>query len=120
MENNVPLLTTNQNTHPMLISKPWLRTLRVVWIILALLSVIVIIASIPGYVIQLEARTKLIESSAVSSVWIEILKFGIILASIAAASLSMVLAWLIFRQKPKERMPVYLSFFLVLCAVLSE
>jgi hypothetical protein len=101
----------------MIISRPWLRILRVAWIILALLSVIVIIASIPGYVIQLEARTKLIESSAVSSVWIEILKFGIIVASITTASLSMVLAWVIFRQNSKGRMPVYLSFFLVLYAI---
>ena len=45
------------------------------------------------------------------------LKYGIILASITTATLSIVLAWVIFRQNSKERMPVYLSFFLVLYAI---
>jgi signal transduction histidine kinase len=117
MENNVPLVTTDQTAHSTIISKPWLRVLRAAWISLALLSVIVIIASIPGYGIQLEARTKLIESFAVSSGWIEILKYGIILASITTATLSMVLAWVIFRQNSQEIMPVLLSFFLVLYAM---
>jgi signal transduction histidine kinase len=79
--------------------------------------VVVILASIPGYVILLNARTKLIESSAVPTVWIEVLNIGIIVASIAAASLSLFLAWVIFRQNSKERMPVFLSFFLVLYAI---
>jgi signal transduction histidine kinase len=89
----------------------------VAWIILAALSVIILIASIPGYIILLEARTKFFDFSAVSPVWIEVLKTGIVIASIAAASLSLFLAWVIFRQKPKERMPVYLSFFLVMYGI---
>ncbi|MGB5845507.1 MAG: hypothetical protein WBG94_13745, partial [Anaerolineales bacterium] len=70
MENNVPLLTAEQTAHATIINQPWLRILRVAWVILAILSGMILIASIPGYVIQLEAQTKLIESSAVPSVWI--------------------------------------------------
>jgi signal transduction histidine kinase len=117
MESNVPVLTTEQTSQTTIISQPWLRTLRIAWVILATLSVVVILASIPGYVILLNARTKLIESSAVPTVWIEVLNIGIIVASIAAASLSLFLAWVIFRQNSKERMPVFLSFFLVLYAI---
>ena len=117
MENNVPLLTNDQTDHATIISQPWLHILRVAWIILAILAVIILIASIPGYIMLLEARTKLIEFSAVSPVWIDVLKIGITVATIATASLSLFLAWVIFRQKPKERMPIFLSFFLVLYGV---
>jgi signal transduction histidine kinase len=117
MENNVSLAAAEQTTPATIISQPWLRVLRVVWVVLAFVSVIILIASIPGYVILLEARTKLIDASAVSPILIDILKFGIIAASIAAASLSLFLAWTIFRQKSKERMPVFLSFFLVLYGI---
>jgi signal transduction histidine kinase len=117
MVNNVPILTTDQTHHPMMISNPWLRILRMVWIILACLSVIVIVISITGYFIQLEARTKLIEPSTISPAWLEILEFGIIAVSVATASLAVVLGWLIFRQNSRARMPVLLSFFLVLYAM---
>jgi signal transduction histidine kinase len=89
----------------------------VAWVILAIISVIILIASIPGYIILLEARAKLIEASVVPSAWIDALKISIIVASIAAASLSLFLAWVIFSQKSNERMPVYLSFFLVLYGI---
>lgn len=117
MEHDITSLTAEQMVHAAIIRQPWLRILRVTWVILAILAVIVIIASIPGYVIQLDARTEFIDSSAVSSLWIDILNTGIIAASVAAASLSLFLAWVIFRQKSKEKMPVYLSFFLVLYAI---
>jgi signal transduction histidine kinase len=100
-----------------MISQPWLRVLRVAWVILAILAVAVVTASIPGFILLLEARTKLIESFAVSPVWIDVLKIGIIVAAIAPVSLSLFLAWVIFRQKSKDRMPVYLSFFLVLYGI---
>jgi hypothetical protein len=67
MENNVPVLTSEEMHPSMLIPNPWQRVLRVAWFSLALLSVMVIIASIPGYAIQLEAREKLIDSSSVPS-----------------------------------------------------
>ena len=117
MENNVPVLTSEEMHPSMLIPNPWQRVLRVAWFSLALLSVMVIIASIPGYAIQLEAREKLIDSSSVPSGLIEMLKIGIILTSVTTATLSVVLAWVIFRQNSKERMPVFLSFFLVLYAI---
>jgi signal transduction histidine kinase len=117
MENNVPLLTNDQAVHATTISQPWLHILRVAWVILAILAVIILIASIPGYIMLLEARTKLIEFSAVSPVWIEVLKIGTIVTTIAAVSLSLFLAWVIFRQKSQERMPVYLSYFLVLYGI---
>lgn len=117
MENNVPLLTIEQTDHATTISQPWLRILRVAWVILAILTVIILIASIPGYILLLEARTKSIEFSSVPPVWIDVLKIGITVTTIATASLSLFLAWVIFRQKPKERMPIFLSFFLVLYGI---
>ena len=117
MENNLPRLAKDRASQATIIQQPWLRILRVVWVILAILAMILLIASIPGYIILLEARTKLIESSAVSPVWIDVLKISIIVTSVATASISLFLAWMIFRQKPKGTMPVYLSFFLVLYGI---
>jgi signal transduction histidine kinase len=117
MENNIPYLTAQENTQSTIISQPWLRILRVAWVLLASLAVIILFASIPGYAVLLEARTKLIDASGVTPVWIDVLKIGIILASATTYSLSIVLAWVIFRQNSKERMPVYLSFFLLHYAI---
>jgi len=49
MENNVPVFTTDQTPRSTIISQPWLRILRVAWVILAILAVAILVASIPGY-----------------------------------------------------------------------
>jgi signal transduction histidine kinase len=117
MESDIPILTSDQTGETTAIQQPWLRVLRLTWVILAILCVIIIIASIPGNLIMLEARSRTIESAAVLAFWIDMLNIGIIIASIAVASISTFLAWVIFRQRSIERMPVYLSFFLVLYAI---
>ena len=57
MENNLPILTTDQTSHSTMISQPWLRILRVVWVILAILAVAILIASIPGYILHLQGES---------------------------------------------------------------
>lgn len=117
MESKIAIAVSDQSGGSTTIAQPWLRLLRVSWTLLAFLSVVILFASIPGYLILLENRTRLIEPSNAPSVLIEVLQFGIIAASILAASISIFLAWLIFRQKSNEKMQVYLMFFLVLYGV---
>ncbi len=117
MENNASLLIKDPADQANTIQQPWLRILRFTWIVLAILAIIILIAAIPGYIILLEARSRIIETTAVSSIWIDILKISIIAASVATTSLSLFLSWIIFRQKSGERMPAYLSFFLVLYGI---
>lgn len=117
MQNNVPLSTADSIGQATIIHEPWLKILRIAWVLLAVISLTIIIAAVPGYTISLEAQTKLIDPTGVPSVLITVLNIGILVASIAAASLSLFLAWVIFRQKSNEIMPVYLSFFLVLYGI---
>jgi signal transduction histidine kinase len=117
MDSRIAIATSGRRGSVTTIHQPWLRILRVTWILLAFLSIVILFASIPGYLILTEGRTRLIEASTVSPFWIEVLKFGSIAASISAGSLSLFLAWLIFRQKSNDKMQVYLMFFLVLYGV---
>jgi signal transduction histidine kinase len=117
MESRLAIATSGQRESATVIHQPWLRILRITWILLAFLSVLILFASIPGFLILMESRTSLIEASAVSPFWIEALNYGIIAASISAGSLSLFLAWLIFRQNSNQKMQVYLMYFLLLYGV---
>lgn len=117
MENNSLLLVKDAVDQANTIHQPWLRILRLIWIGLVILAMIILIAAIPGYILLLEARSRILESSVVPSIWIDVLKISIIVASIATTSLSLFLSWIIFRQKWGKRMPVYISFFLVLYGI---
>lgn len=117
MESRIALTTSVQHENATSIRPPWLRILRIIWIILAFLSIVILLASIPGYLILMESRINSIEASAISPYWIEALNFGIIAASISAGSLSLFLAWLIFRQKSNRKIQVYLMYFLLLYGV---
>lgn len=117
MESRIAITAPELSGDATSIHQPWLRILRVTWILLAFLSAFILLASIPGYLILMESRISLIEASAVSPFWINALKFGIIAASVSAGSLSLFLAWLIFRQKSSEKMQVYLMYFLLLYGI---
>jgi signal transduction histidine kinase len=115
MENNVPLLAAEQNAHSTMIGQPWLRILRVAWVVLAILAVAILIASLPGYILYLQGelpfQAELIPNPSVSVIG---LNLAIVLASISAALLSLILAWVIFRRRSDEAMAVFLSFFLLI------
>ena len=44
MENDATLLTTDQTPDSIIINNPWLRILRVAWVILAILAVAILVA----------------------------------------------------------------------------
>jgi signal transduction histidine kinase len=98
-----------------MISQPWLRILRVAWVILAILAVAILIASLPGYILYLQGelpfQAELIPNPSVSVI---ALNLTIVVVSISAALLSLILAWVIFRRKSDEAMAVFLSFYLLI------
>ena len=114
MENNVPLLTADQTPHSMIISNPWLRILRVAWVILAILAAAILIASLPGYILYLQGESYTTLVIPDSSVWFSGINLAAALASFFAALLSLILAWVIFRRKSGEVMAVFLSFYLLI------
>jgi signal transduction histidine kinase len=114
MENNLPLAAAEQTTHATIISQPWLRILRVVWVILAILAAAILVASIPGYILYLQGESYPTEIIPDLSVWFSAINLATALASFFAALLSLILAWVIFRRKSDEVMAVYLSFYLLI------
>ncbi len=102
----------NQTTSLKLLPNLWMRVLRIAWVILAVLTAGVFIASIPGYLLRLPTAA---HGGALvvdpSNLRICMHLAGVI-ASMSAALLSMALSWVLIRQKPNERMAVFLSFYL--------
>jgi hypothetical protein len=100
-----------------LIQNPWLRLIQVVWVLLALLSVGVLIAALPGYMQRLSADAQLgllvVEPSALTSM----LNVINVFVSLFAVLLSIVLAAILFIKKSNERMAVFLSFYLLVYAI---
>ena len=109
----------NQATSLKFLPNPWMRALRIAWVILAVLAAGVFIASIPGYLLRLPNAPH--GSALVAEP--PNLRIGMhlagVIASMSAALLSMALAWVLFRQKLNERMVVFLSFYLLVFGISS-
>ena len=109
--------TSNQSVRLTYIQDPWVRVIRGAWWILAVLAVGVIIASLPGYFTRLTAGSHggafVVDPSIVHNT----LNLLNVLVSLSAALLSFGLAWVLFRQKPNERMATFLSFYLLVYAI---
>ena len=91
----------------------WLRAARIGWYVTAGLALVIIVASIPGYLRGLEQQAftagVATESTLINSV-LNITGMG---ASMLAAGVSLSLAALLFWRKPEDWMALYLSFFLL-------
>lgn len=85
-----------------------LTLVRAMWVVAALAAVGIFILALPGYLRPLEARPVQASAAVIATL------NGIgLLASLAAAGVSLALAGLLFWRKPDDRMALYLSFFLL-------
>jgi signal transduction histidine kinase len=111
------MTSSNQSTRLTYIPTPWIQVLQVAWVLLALLSVVIFIASLPGYLAHLEVGTHgdtfVVEPSALRTV----LNAVNVLASISIVLISLTLSWFLFRQKPNELMAMFLAFYLLVYAI---
>jgi hypothetical protein len=100
-----------------LVHSRWLRLVRILWYLAAVVALGVFIASIPRYFSRYYnflSSGSLEEFLLLSGPnWNFVLSLAFVVASISAALLSLALAWVLFRQKPGERMAIFLSFFLL-------
>lgn len=90
-----------------------MRLASILWYPTAAVALIIFIVAIPRYFYGFSngALDELLHLSG--SYWNFILRSFYAGASISAALLSLVLAWLLHRQKPGQRMAIYLSYFLL-------
>jgi len=109
--------TSNQSTRLTYIQDPWVQVVRGAWWFLAVLAAGIFAASLPGYLARLTSGAHGGAFVAEASTVQQALNLVSILISISAVLLSFALAWVLFRQKPNERMAVFLSFYLLVYAV---
>jgi signal transduction histidine kinase len=99
----------------------WKRGIRLGWYALALLMGGIFIASIPGYIkfipIGISWNQRFAYNPSPTVLTINILS-GIL--AVAATMLSFYLAFVIFRRRPENRMAVFLSYYLLIIAVLAS
>lgn len=108
---------SNQNATQKIIPDPWLRIVRVAWIMLAVLSAGVFIASLPGYgqILHNGAYSSSLVADPSSITYA--LNLVNVMASIFAVLLSLTLAWILFQKRSNERMAAFLSFYLLVYAI---
>jgi hypothetical protein len=93
----------------------WLKAARVAWFILAGVTFLLLLAALPGYIagfpygsaISVQASQELIFATQVISS----------LASLGAAFLSISLAVLLFIRRPQDSMALFISYYLLLYAL---
>ncbi|MDH3944591.1 MAG: hypothetical protein OEV06_10905, partial [Anaerolineae bacterium] len=102
---------------PLSLNQRWQRLYQVVWYITMGLALVVFIASLPGYLLFLPDGPHvgdLVVTNANLTIGVSIIY---VVISLTAVILSLVLSWLIFRQRPTDRMAIFLSFYLILFGV---
>ena len=98
------------------IDNKWQKIARIGWIILALLAVVILIGSLPGYFSRWQGQFSH-SSSTENSLYVTIFAIAGGVASLAAAILSIGLAILLFIRKFSTPISIFVSFFLLVYGV---
>ena len=112
MVEQAPIETT---TAPRLTGK-WLRLARAAWIVAALVALLILLTSLPGYVQTFGGQLSHISSESAST-GIIVLAAMSALASLASTSLSLTMATIFFRRRFTDPVAAALSFYLLGYAV---
>ena len=94
----------------------WQRIARIAWIIVAMIAVIILIASLPGYWARWQGEISHISVSG-NQPGIRIFAIAGGIASLSSALLSISLAFLLFRRKFSEPIAILVSFFLMIYGI---
>lgn len=92
------------------------RMTHATWYVLAVVALGIFIASLPAYTFKITGATASTEFDATPALIVTMTALNV-LASIAAAVTSLGLAFLLFRRKPRDRMALYVSFYLLVYGV---
>jgi signal transduction histidine kinase len=94
----------------------WTNAARILWICLAVAALGILIASLPGYLPRFNGQLAHVPGGQMTAVdRVYAMASGI--ASLASAFLSLVLAWLLYRQRFDKPLPAALSAYLLVYAV---
>ena len=95
------------------LSVRWQNITRVGWYAAALFTLIILIMAIPGYFQAVSKGLGINRFSANPSPVVVAINAFVVLVSFATTLLSLYLAFLLFSRKARDRMALFLSFFLL-------
>jgi signal transduction histidine kinase len=96
--------------------KSWMNAARILWICLAIAAIGMLIASLPGYLLRFNGHLGHVPDGQLTAIdKVYAVASGV--ASLASAFLSLVLAWLLYRQRFDKPLPAALSVYLLVYAV---
>ena len=104
--------TPDSTSIPALLGR-WLLIARVTWAVLAILTLGVFIAAVPGYAAEISDYMRTGRTTD-TPVWDIVLYVSGSVASILSALSCLILALIVIRRKSNERMAVYVSSYLLL------
>lgn len=97
----------------------WHRRFRAAWYVAIVLALSVLIASVPGYVKSVPVGFSVIEFKANPSPLVVATNAFSALISFSTGLLSCVLAFLLFSRRPRDRMALFLSFYLMAFGIVT-
>jgi len=98
---------------PIPISIRWQRWLHAAWYGAAVLTLVILILAIPGYIQSVSTGFRVIPFAVNPSPVVIAVNSISALISVATVLLSLYLAFLLFRRRPNDRMALFLSFYLL-------
>jgi hypothetical protein len=109
------MISPNQEDKPPTRNKRWLKAARYAWLILAGVTLIFVAAALPGYLAGFPSDVE--TSVQVSAELISATRIISSIASLAAALLSIGLAVLLYFRRPQDSMALFISYYLLLYAL---
>lgn len=100
-----------------ILSDRWQLVIRVAWVTAVVLTLVVLAASIPGYMANLDRMVYSDSPSQLPATAEFVLELAAVLSSLVAVLMCCALAGLLFWRKPGGWMAIFVSFYLLIYAV---
>ncbi|MGD8848627.1 MAG: GAF domain-containing sensor histidine kinase [Anaerolineales bacterium] len=94
----------------------WTKPARILWVSLAIIAIIMLIVSLPGYIQRFEGQLAHVPEEQMTALDQIFAVLGGV-ASLVSALLSLLLAWLLYRQRFNSPLPAALSAYLLVYAI---
>jgi signal transduction histidine kinase len=117
--NDLQSMTGDTIAVPNPVSDRWQRRVRAAWYVAAIFLLATVVISLPGYIGTVSRGPAVFKFAEDPPPAIVIINVVAVLASLATVLLSFYLSFVLIRQRPNDRMALFLSFYLLAFAIFS-